>query len=638
MQQSKKLPFRYDINGLRAFAVLSVLFYHFTPAILPGGFTGVDVFFVISGFLMTGIIYEGIASDTFSIKKFYIARVRRIVPALLVVLCTLFVFGFFYLPPSYNKELCNQIVSSIGFVSNILFWKQSGYFSTDAQQKWLLHTWSLAVEFQFYIIYPICCVVLKKLLGREWLRRGIALAAVVGLIFSILFSVTSQVASFYLFPSRAWEMLFGGVVYLYPLRLGDRQKIYLELIGLAMVATSWFFYSGTMIWPYYYALLPVLGACLILWSCRNTSVVTGNVICQQIGSASYSIYLWHWPIFVFLNFFNLKNESTLLQGIFFSIILGFISYYAVERGARRASSSAKFVPAVVATCLVLGCGSYLIGRSVFVSPIQYDSRYAYSPKEYHEAFYGGKGILSNRVIEFGGTEQKFILVGDSFARQYGRVLSNRSKELNFSATALFDDGCMILPELTRFIKGIEDKSCSAEYSKLKTVLTKYPDLPVLLAYSWDSYEQKLGAKAGDLLTFSSTEEYYSTISQQLRKLMADGGRHRKYYLIARPQRTSFNAIECLSKADLLFGQYCPDEMKQAEISVNRYLKNFASKNQNVFWIDPNQVLCRDGMCAIVTNDGYPVRSDKGHLSVFGAEPVIDLILSEVLAGKLALNQ
>lgn len=161
----KKVNFRYDINGLRAIAVLVVVIFHFLPTYLTGGFVGVDVFFVISGFLMTSIIFNGLANNKFNLFKFYVSRANRIIPALGVLCLILVILGWFFLPPTEYKSLGKHIVGSITFLSNIFYWQESGYFDASSHEKWLLHTWSLSVEWQFYIIYPVILLILNKFIN-----------------------------------------------------------------------------------------------------------------------------------------------------------------------------------------------------------------------------------------------------------------------------------------------------------------------------------------------------------------------------------------------------------------------------------------------------------------------------------------
>lgn len=324
------MKFRKDINGLRAIAVIGVLLFHFNASWMPGGFAGVDVFFVISGFLMTGIIFRGIEQEKFSILNFYVARANRIIPALVLLCLVLMVFGWFYLTPFDYKVLGKHVASSVGFLSNIIYWMESGYFDTSSLEKWLLHTWTLSVEWQFYIIYPLILVTMRKFLSIRTMKLTILVAMVLGFAFCVFATYRWPNASYFLLPTRAWEMLIGGVAYLYPLTLQESRKKLVEWIGLILVVSSYFVISAENPWPGYLALFPVLGSFLIIQAQRNDSIVTSNIVFQKIGAWSYSIYLWHWPLVVAIYYFSLSS-SYIYLGMALSILLGFLSYKYVEK-------------------------------------------------------------------------------------------------------------------------------------------------------------------------------------------------------------------------------------------------------------------------------------------------------------------
>jgi len=324
------MKFRKDINGLRAIAVIAVVLFHFNSSWMPGGFAGVDVFFVISGFLMTGIIFRGIEQENLSILKFYVARANRIIPALALLCLVLIVSGWFYLGPLEYKLLGKHAASSVSFLSNFAYWTEAGYFDEASHEKWLLHTWSLSVEWQFYIIYPLILVAMRKFLSIKTMKPILIVATVLGFILCVIASYKWPSASYYLLPTRAWEMMIGGVAYLYPLRLQENRKKLVEWTGLALVIGSYFLISAENAWPGYLALFPVVGSFLIIQAQRNDSIITSNIVFQKIGAWSYSIYLWHWPFVVIIYKFSPPEYYTYL-GITVSVLLGFLSYKYVEK-------------------------------------------------------------------------------------------------------------------------------------------------------------------------------------------------------------------------------------------------------------------------------------------------------------------
>ncbi|WP_285130917.1 acyltransferase family protein [Leclercia adecarboxylata] len=323
------MKFRHDINGLRAIAVMAVVLFHFKPSMLPGGFVGVDVFFVISGFLMTSIIFGGIEKGSFNIIKFYCARANRIIPALSILCLFLLIYGWFNLTPNDYKTLGRHVAGSISFISNMIYMGETGYFDTSAHEKWLLHTWSLSVEWQFYIIYPIMIVCLGKKLSIENIKISLILMFTLSLAIAIYASLANSAVGYYFIPMRAWEMIAGGLAYLYPLKNRDSIRAPLYYVGLASIIISCFIFSEETAWPGYYTLLPTLGAYLIILAGCNDNKVTSNKISFYIGKWSYSIYLWHWPIVVYLYINQLSYYF--VYGILASIVLGAISYITIEK-------------------------------------------------------------------------------------------------------------------------------------------------------------------------------------------------------------------------------------------------------------------------------------------------------------------
>ncbi|MYN17691.1 acyltransferase family protein [Rugamonas sp. FT107W] len=383
------MDFRRDINGLRALAVLAVILYHFNSSWLPGGFAGVDVFFVISGYLMTSIVYRGLSNQTLSVLKFYMARGRRIIPALLVPCLLLLVAGWFFFLPSEYLALGKHVAASLGFVSNMVYWKESSYFAAGAHEKWLLHTWSLSVEWQFYLIYPVCMLLLNRWFGLRRLRWILLVGAAIGFAVSAYASSRWPDGAFFLLPSRAWEMMAGGLALLFPLTLTPARARLVEWTGLALIAGSYIALSENDIWPGYLALLPVTGAALIIAANRQTSLVTDNALFQWLGNISYSLYIWHWPVVVTLAYLGrLDNLGFQLAGIAAALIFAQLSYWFVEQKMRVRMSprwSASWISGAVAVCalglaVLIDHGVVTPTRAISVSDrarfvAEYDQKY-----------------------------------------------------------------------------------------------------------------------------------------------------------------------------------------------------------------------------------------------------------------------
>ena len=328
--------FRRDINGLRALAVAAVVLYHFGITGFSGGFVGVDIFFVISGFLMTSIIVSGMESGSFSLRDFYFARIKRIVPALFILCVVLLIFGRFFLSSSDYKLMGLHVVSAVLFVSNIKFWTEASYFDIGSHEKWLLHTWSLSVEWQFYILLPLGIMLVWRWYGKRGVKLALCILGVLSLALSVYASSRWPTAAFYFLPTRAWEMLAGGMVWWVTRGSGfnGTQSRVLEALGLMLIALSIVFFDANLVWPSGYAVVPVLGTMLVLAAARQHSLITGNVIAQRLGKSSYSIYLWHWPLVVGLAYIGEADNSWfVVVGLVFSILAGELSYKYIEKPA-----------------------------------------------------------------------------------------------------------------------------------------------------------------------------------------------------------------------------------------------------------------------------------------------------------------
>jgi len=344
--------FRADINGLRAVAVLAVVLFHFGVAGFTGGFVGVDVFFVISGYLMTRIILGPMAEERFSVWRFYLARARRIFPALAVLGALMLAYGWLRLSPMDYKTLTKHVGVSLLFFSNQVYWKESGYFDADAHEKWLLHTWSLSVEWQFYLLYPLLIVAVARLVRRPGaVAAALWAVCLASLAWSAWLAFANPSKAFFLLPTRAWEMLGGGLLHVHrdavDRRIGGRR--WLEPAGLAAILAASLAFSRDTPWPGLHALLPVAGALLVIADSAGRTRLLGGAAVQGIGRWSYSIYLWHWPIVVALHQSqSLRHGGWVAAGIAASIALGWLSFRMVEVPARRLVSRMRLAPALTA--------------------------------------------------------------------------------------------------------------------------------------------------------------------------------------------------------------------------------------------------------------------------------------------------
>lgn len=337
------MKYRPEVDGLRAIAVVPVILFHAGFKVFSGGFVGVDVFFVISGYLITTIILEDLKKDRFSIINFYERRARRILPALFFMMSVSIVLGWLWLMPNDMEGFAKSIIAVSIFISNILFWSESGYFDAAVELKPLLHTWSLAVEEQYYVIFPVFLFLVWRF-GKRWLLASLVVIGVVSFILAQWGSVAMPVANFYLLPSRGWELLIGAVAAVYHSRENrlEINRIIREIggvFGLLMILYSVFMYDQKVPYPGFYALAPTVGTVLIILFSDNGTYIgkfIANRLFVGIGLISYSAYLWHQPLFAFARYNEVHDDNKLIFSLLavLSIIMAYVSWRFIEKPFR----------------------------------------------------------------------------------------------------------------------------------------------------------------------------------------------------------------------------------------------------------------------------------------------------------------
>lgn len=333
------MKYRSEIDGLRSIAVLPVIFFHAGFSTFSGGYVGVDVFFVISGYLITTILIDQISTGKFSIVDFYERRARRILPALFfVMLCTI-PFAWLWMIPQQFKDFSQALVAISFFVSNILFWRKEDYFAPSAEENPMLHTWSLAVEEQFYIFFPILLLILWRF-GKNPVFYAVVLLSFLSLLLAEYGWRNNPTANFYLLPTRAWELGVGAICAFLLHGKTAKPNQLLSVLGLLMIAYSVFAFDETVPFPSVYALVPVIGtALIILFGGKGTLIekLLSTKVLVGVGLVSFSAYLWHQPLFAFARIRGLDIESaTLMLSLSAaSILLAFFSWRYVEQPFRK---------------------------------------------------------------------------------------------------------------------------------------------------------------------------------------------------------------------------------------------------------------------------------------------------------------
>jgi len=450
--------YRADIDGLRAVAVLSVVGFHAFPNWVKGGFIGVDIFFVISGFLISTIIFSNLECNRFSYIEFYSRRIKRIFPALLLVLIASLVFGWFVLLSVEYKQLGKHIFGGAGFISNLVLWKESGYFDNAAETKPLLHLWSLAIEEQFYIFWPL-------LLGLVWKRKWsflviTAAVAFISFIFNIYIINKNPTSAFFLPVPRFWELMIGGLlayITLHKPSINRRYKNAQSILGFFILALGLIFINKIRVFPGWWSLLPTFGAALIIsagpnvWLNKN---FLSNKLIVWFGLISYPLYLWHWPLLSFARI--VESDDNLpeirIAAVLLSTALAWFTYKLIEKPIRFGNhGKTKTI-----TLLIL---MLAVGYSGFYSYIHDGLKFRKFAKEteiisaaINNTEYP-RGLISKNTdgIVFHATREqspKILFLGDSHIEQFSpRVVKLDNDNLTPPSIFLTSGGCPPIPNV-----------------------------------------------------------------------------------------------------------------------------------------------------------------------------------------------
>ncbi len=644
MRAGTMTKFRYDINALRALAVTAVVGYHFNVDFLPGGFAGVDIFFVISGYLMTDIIVSRLQKNSFGVLKFYYDRARRIVPGLLGLCFGLLAFGYFILDPVHYNTLSYTSISAMLFYSNILFNESQGYFSPEYNTKMLLHTWSLSVEWQFYMIYPILLLALNKLsLTRRHMTAFLCAIVAVSLALCIYYSSHDQPAAFYLLPQRAWEMAAGGIVALNFKTQAPKYANFLLAAGFLLIGASLFFFNKNMNWPSYWAVAPVLGTCLVIAANRASAWPYRNPAVQTVGKWSYSIYLWHWPIAVMFVYFNYTRSSIGLVLSQLAVLAAVIlSGALLLRGAKKLAGRVNWTALAPQPAWRAGALASAFALTLcFALSVDITRGFAHRTPEvarqvdiynmtsadwdFPPGCNGPNADGSLRPCHLGRTgAPETMILGDSFSMQLYHRLEAQKTNVEGSFTFLTAVGC---PPITgiRYVRDIFQ--CNGFFEKAFAYAAQRNPARIVLVSNWRSYfnadNDKICFVEGDsCLTklrdpewfVPHVETMFTGLGEILRKFRERGTEvvivsatpYGKWNVPAELLKRQFLGMDM---QDVAYFDRAPFEKDSA--LVNRNLVAIASAIGATF-VDPVDYLCDAHQCPTLDADGVPYFRDMGH--------------------------
>ncbi len=648
------MNYRADIDGLRAVAVLAVVAFHAFPTLLPGGFIGVDIFFVISGYLISTIIFEGLESGTFNFGEFYSRRIKRIFPALIIILLACLIFGWFALLADEYAQLGKHIAAGASFVSNFILWGEAGYFDNEAHAKPLLHLWSLGIEEQFYIVWPI-------LLWFAWKRKFslltiIILVAIASFVLNVKGIKQDMVSSFYSPHTRFWELLSGSLLAWVTLYKKDiltnlRHKLdywpsrvvynvkkeadgrtlsnVLSFVGLLLLAYGFWQITKEVSFPGKWAVIPVLGAILIIlagpkaWINRK---ILSNKLAIWLGLISFPLYLWHWPVLTFARILRGDELSPTITviALIFSGILAWLTYILIECRVRGVENDKKIIFSLVSLLVLVG----LIGLLVFFNQ-GFISRHNLSLNDKKVRGWNLKGSeVTDCSYLLKGTSDAFCastespeiaIIGDSHAGVLFYGFSNNTINKQYQNIIVYG------APTCQPSYGVEArKDCNKQLTiALEKIIENKKIHTVFITgyyHFFDNFNSEISNKYVD--------GYLKTI-----KMLQLNGK-RVVFVIDNPALKK-SAQLCAPKplwmrqAFNSFPEFCnnlTDADFRDQTEYLKFIEEIRLRSKDVIFYSPSAVICPNRQCKIY-HEGLLLYGDFNHLSKYGSLLVAnDLIL------------
>lgn len=669
--------YRPDIDGLRAVAVLSVVVFHAFPDFIQGGFIGVDVFFVISGFLISTIIFENLEKDTFSFSEFYARRIKRIFPALLFVIVASYVFGWFTLFAEEYKQLGKHIAAGAGFISNFVLWNESGYFDISAEYKPLLHLWSLGIEEQFYIIWPF-------VLWLAWKKKfNLLTISITFLVLSFLLNIKGierdSVATFYSPQTRFWELLCGSVLswcVLYKKEFFFEWKIKINniissiayrknsvadgrilincmaFLGGALLVYGFWRISKAASFPGKLAIIPVAAAVLIIsagphaWLNRK---ILSNKFAVWIGLISFPLYLWHWPLLSFARILESGSPSAFIRfaAIALAVVLAWISYRFLERPVRLGGGGRLKVGFLLVSMVIVGLVGYktyamegIYSRGIIKKYASYDQSIKRTDRirECFEIPFAYKKD-NDWFCSLGKNESPltYFVYGDSHALSllpaFERFASDNNLKINFTGTS----GCPSLlgVQSLRGEAEIEKYNCQELNERIFNSVKNSGIKSVILANRW-TYYQKSYSRPSEINLISSNvaiaadndssqRDLFWAIDNTVSRYASIGV---KVIFIEDTPQQIYNPKEIIRKGRADDSKYLMLSVSTDEHMKNQKMVNEVLRKSGAKTISLDEILCSKEICPLVENSRF-LYFDDDHLSFEGS-----MFVSQYLSNRL----
>lgn len=652
--------YRADIDGLRAIAVLAVIIYHAFPASFRGGFTGVDVFFVISGFLITGIILKGLDNGKFSFIEFYKRRIRRIFPALLLVLSAVLVFGAFALFADEYKSLSKHVAGGAGFIANILYWQEVGYWDVSATVKPLLHLWSLGIEEQFYIFFP--CILFLAYKKHLRLLTVILLFLAVSFFCNIHYYKKNPSLDFYLLHTRAWELLAGAV--LAAINQGKLQfldvvkeklnqfsfNIFFDttapeskqtlsnitaFIGISLLIIGFATAKVDYHFPGYRALLPVLGAIFLIAAGQKAwvnRVILSNKLVVGIGLISYPLYLWHWPLISYAHILNGETAGVWewrlirLTCVALSFVLSILTYKLVEKPLRFGRFKHKKIePFLILLMLCIGGA----GATFYVKTPIFNKMAAYNAKMLEQPYFISEEGVNYALKKAPDVPLSFYyylkantlpdanstiaLIGDSHSWSTYPAIAKRNATYKINTLNLASWRTTFLGLETLENKTEEEKRKIREYANTwLEILASDPEVKQVYIFSRYSH-------------YRNVPNYQQTLQETINHL---NKYTKKAFIVSDVPFLKYDIRQYIKRPIQLYVQKSAPHLtkEEAKHQQDEFLEIINSLNDVVVVNGAIDAFCKTGECGVFSENGEPLYFDREHLTPFGSE----ILLNEVL--------
>lgn len=646
------ITYRPDVDGLRAVAVLSVVAYHSVPNLAPGGYVGVDVFFVISGYLITKLIAADIERGRFSVASFYVRRTKRIMPALFVVLASTLAMGLVIATPLELSALGRTLAATAAFVSNIAFWQDTGYFDTLAETKPLLHTWSLAVEEQFYLLWPIA---LRAIYGRRFSWAAIWSVMAASFAVSVYFTAVHQPTAFFLLPPRAWELMIGAALALgmVPPVAAGKWREGLAAAGLLLIVTALLGLDRDSAFPGWNALLPCLGAALVIASGERGDSAVARLLARRpvvfVGLVSYSLYLWHWPLLAVARMVTRGELPTAmaLAVVTVAFVLSVLTWRFVETPLRARQLTPTATPVLlryaVASVAAFAVGAFVFASHGFVSLASpavvraEAARYSVNPLSARcLRWQAAVGPLAQSECTVNGErfDRRLVIWGDSHADAIAPAFVTLAEANGLAAHQLTMAACPPLVGALVEGTGSDYGPCAVFNRQVMDYVTGDPAVQVVaLSARWTLYTEnvRFGDDPGPItyLTDESDAEWSSHASRRVfaRSLQATVDRLRNagrtVVVLGMIPPLGVNVPDCLARNEMpLSGRQRCDGDTGAVLPhiefADGVIAGMASARPHVCTYFPKEALCKSGRCISETPKGILYANDD-HLSLLGAD-------------------